>query len=288
MTMQRGKNSKKDTVEKLAELIAKYKVVAIADLHKVTTPLLQLTRKKLRGEAVFRTTKNTLARRAIELSVGRKKKIEALSDYLRGSNLLIFTNSDPFKISALMKKNKIKVLAKAGDVAPYDIVIPAGNTGLPAGPLVSELSDVGIPTRIEVGSIVVKSDTVIAKKGEVISPKVAAVLFRLGIKPIEVGMSLKVAYDDGLLLTQEHLQIDANVVGPQVQEAAVDAFKLAMKTYWPTSQTIPMLLAEASAKSLLLAFQTAFPTSQIVRNLIERAYSENLLLSSKVEGKAID
>lgn len=282
--MKRGKEFKKATVESLVQLIMGHRVVAIADLHKVTAHLLQIIRKKVQGEAILLTTKNTLAKRAMELSAKRRKNIEALFPHLEGSNLLIFTNLNPFKLSSLVRKTRMKAPVKAGDVAPIDIVVPAGNTGLPAGPLISEFSEVGLQTKIEVGSIVIKSDTVVAKKGEVISPKVASVLFKLGIKPVEVGISPKVAYDDGLIIPREILEIDAESVKPQVEEAAVRSLKLAMGISWPTLQTIRALLMEAGVRSFLLSLQTAFPSPETLKELIRRAQRESQFLSSLVEG----
>jgi large subunit ribosomal protein L10 len=62
------------------------------------------------------------------------------------------------------EKNKTKMTAKAGDVAPNDIIVPAGNTGLPPGPAISELHDVGIRTKIDVGSVWIVNDATVVKK----------------------------------------------------------------------------------------------------------------------------
>ena len=88
------------------------------------------------------------------------------------------------------------------------------------GPVISELSDVGLPTKIESGSIWITRDTVVARKGEVISAKLASILSRLGIKPIKAGLTLKAAYEDGLIHPGEVLQINLEKTFEDLKEAA--------------------------------------------------------------------
>ena len=162
-------------MEELAKLIENYKVVALSDLYKVKTAQIQELRKRFGDEVKFRCVKNTLARFALKKVSEKKPGVEKLEEYLKGSNLFIFTNISPFKLSILFEKNKINLPASAGDVAPEDIVVPEGNTGMSPGPVISELSDVGLPTKIESGSIWITRDTVVARKGDIIESDLAGI-----------------------------------------------------------------------------------------------------------------
>jgi len=123
---------KAQEVEQLVSSIDLYNVIAFASLHKVRAIQLQELAKRFRSDILLKTAKNVLVKRALERST--KRNINELTKHMVGSNLLLLTDMDPFKLSILLGKNKIKTTAKAGDIAQNDITIPAGNTGLPPGP----------------------------------------------------------------------------------------------------------------------------------------------------------
>jgi len=200
--LERGTIRRKaQKVEKLVSSIDQYNVIAFASLHKVRAIQLQELAKRFRSDLLLKTVKNVLVKRALERSP--KKNINELTKHMVGSNLLLLTDMNPFKLSILLGKNKIKTKAKAGDIAQNDITIPAGNTGFPPGPAISELHEAGVRTRIESGSVWVTRDTIVAEMGEAIPAKVASILSKLGVKPLEVALQLVAAYDDGLIFTTE-------------------------------------------------------------------------------------
>jgi len=276
------KDWKKAEVEELAKLIENYKVVALSDLYKVKTAQIQELRKRFGDEVKFRCVKNTLARFALKKVSGKKPSVEKLEEYLKGSNLFIFTNISPFKLSILFEKNKINLPASAGDVAPEDIVVPEGNTGMSPGPVISELSDVGLPTKIESGSIWITRDTVVARKGEVISAKLASILSRLGIKPIKAGLTLKAAYEDGLIHSGEVLQINLDRYVEDFREAASFAYNLAANAGYPTPETLPILLSKALNEARNLAIHAMVFEKETLPIVLGKAYSEGVILAKKL------
>jgi large subunit ribosomal protein L10 len=182
-------------------------VLGIASLQKVRASQLQEFKKKLAADVYMRVIKNTLMKRAIE-NCREKLDFKKLEKYLTGSNVFLFTNLNPFKLALLLEKGKVLMTAKAGDIASFDVIVPAGNTGQPPGPIISQLNAVGLPTRIESGSVWITKDTLVARKGDVISERLASVLSKLGIKPVEAGLIMKVVYDEGLIIEGEQLKID--------------------------------------------------------------------------------
>ncbi|MCD6089130.1 50S ribosomal protein L10 [Candidatus Bathyarchaeota archaeon] len=267
-------------VEEAKDLLKRYKVIGIASLHKVRAAQLQELRKKLKGTAYIKVIKNTVMRRAIsELGI---PEMESLTKYLQGSNIFLFTDINPFKLALILEKSKVKGFAKAGDVATEDIIVPAGNTGLSPGPIISQLGSVGIPTRIESGSVWVSKDTVVARKGEVISQSLAAVLSKLGIKAIEAGLSLKAAYDDGVIIPEEKLTIDLEEYKDKISEAYMQVFNLSLNAAYPSAENIQILLQIAFSEAYRLALNAAIPSPQVMRDLIMKAHLEALALSSKI------
>ena len=193
-------------VERIAKLAKQYPVLAVTRLSKVRSAQLMAVRKVLRGNAEIIVVKNQLA--VLGLKRAGLKNADELLKNLYGQNALIFSKQDPFKLFLLLEKNRVNLAARAGDIAPSNIVVPAGNTGQQAGPVLSEFREAGIKTKIEAGSIQVVEDSVVAKPGAVISPKLASLLSRLGIKPIRAGLAIALAYENGLIYGAEAVAID--------------------------------------------------------------------------------
>ena len=79
-------------------------------------------RKVLRGNAEIFVVKNTLATRAMKQA--GIKNAEELMGHLTGQNALLFSNLDPFKLYLMLEKNRVSLAARAGDIAPNDIIVP--------------------------------------------------------------------------------------------------------------------------------------------------------------------
>ncbi len=268
-------------VEEIKKWFVDYKSIGIASLNKVRATQLQEFKKSLHGQVYMRVMKNTLMKRAIEkLDNAELKKIEP---FLEGSNVLLFTNINPFKLALLLEKGKVKTTAKAGDIAAMDVVIPEGSTGQPPGPIISQLNGVGLPTRIESGSVWVAKDTLVVRRGEVINERLAGVLSKLGIKAVEAGLSMRAAYDEGLIVLEDQLRIDVTATLKSLQQNQAEAFALAMGISYPTPDTIRSLLSVAHQKAAALSVSAGIVTKDTVADLIRKANAEMTSLNSAVE-----
>ncbi len=255
--------------------------MGIASLQKVRASQLQEFKKKLAADVYMRVIKNTLMKRAIE-NCPEKPELKKLEKYLTGPNVFIFTNLNPFKLASLLEKGKVLMTAKAGDTASFDVVVPAGNTGQPPGPIISQLNAVGLPTRIESGSVWITKDTLVARKGDVISERLASVLSKLGIKPVEAGLVMRVVYDEGLIIEGEQLKIDLNATKQQIEYAQAEAFKLSIGIAYPTRENITILVQFAHQEAYALALGAAIPSRETIKDLIVKAHVEMLSLSSRL------
>jgi large subunit ribosomal protein L10 len=271
---------KAQRVDDLSNLINEYNVVAFASLNKVRAAQLQELAKRFRSEIFMKVSKNILVKRALKQS--NKPNIQDLTEHLKGSNTLLFTNMSPFTLSLTLEKNKIRTTAKAGDIAPEDIIISAGNTGLPPGPAISELNDAGIRTRIEAGSVWVIRETTVANKGEEIQPRIASVLSKLDIRPLEVGLRVVAAYEDGLVFSTDQLLPDIEALRIQFADAAIHAHNLAMASFYPTSQTIESLLQLAHLNARNLAVNATYPTSATITDILAKAYQHMQALTHEL------
>jgi large subunit ribosomal protein L10 len=268
-------------VEEITQLITQYKVVGIANLQKVRSVQLQELKKNLADKVYMRVIKNTLMKISIE-NCKEKTELKKLGEYLTGSNLYLFTDLNPFRLALLLEKGKVKTTAKSGDIAAFDVIVPAGNTGQPPGPIISQLNAVGLPTRIEAGSVWVNKDTLVVRKGEAISERLASVLSKLGIKPVEAGLIMKVAFDDGLIIAQEQMQIDTNETKRNIEKAHSNAFALSLDIAYPTPENTVMLLQVARREAYLLSLNSSAPTKETIADLIKKAHMEMSSLSSRL------
>jgi len=264
---------KTQEVEEIRNLLQQYRALGVAGLEKVRASQLQELKRKLENNALLRVVKNTLIRRAIN-QCKDKPELEKLNDHLSGSNILLFTNLNPFTLTLLLKKSRVKAIARAGDTASEDVIVPAGNTGLPPGPVISLLTAVGLPSRIEAGSVWVSRDTLVAKKGDPIDTRLAGVLSKLGIKAVEIGLSLRTVYDDGLIITGDQLQLDLEGTQKEFVQANFSAFNLSVNAAYPLPENIDLLLRKAHQEAYSLALNEAIPNKQTIVDLIRKAHTE--------------
>lgn len=282
MPSQQILEQKMGEVQEIAKLVKQHKVIGIASLQKVRATQLQAFKKNLQGKVYMRVMKNTLMRKAIEENAKERPELAKLTEHLTGSNLYLLTDINPFNLALTLEKGKVKTTAKAGDTAAFDVVVPEGNTGQPPGPMISQLNAVGLPTRIEAGSVWVSRDTLVVKQGEAISERLASVLSKLGIKPVEAGLAMKIAFDEGLIITQEQLRIDVAATRKTVESAHADAFALSLSVAYPTADSMVALLQVAHREAYALSIGAVVPTKETIEDLIRKAHAEMLSLSSRV------
>ncbi|MCW4012785.1 MAG: 50S ribosomal protein L10 [Candidatus Bathyarchaeota archaeon] len=279
-------SEKYETVQETVELINQYEIIAAADLNKVTSAMLQDMRKQLRGRHKFKVVKNTLMR--ISMEQAGKEGTQDFIDSVSGPNVFLFTNGNPFKIAMELNANKVKVFAKAGDIAMNDIVLSAGNTGLSPGPLIGKFGALGARTRIEAGNIWVATDATVCKKGEEISEDLADLLQRMGVRASEMGLSIKAVYEKGDVLLGEDLILDIDEYRTQLEQAIGGAFQVAVEAAYVTPETLPTIIAKAVQQARSVAVEAEWPTPQTIELLIAKANAEARGLASKVGEKMAD
>jgi large subunit ribosomal protein L10 len=268
-------------VEDLTQLVKQHKILGIASLQKVRAAQLQAFKKNLADKVYMRVIKNTLMKLAIE-NCKEKPELQKLEEYLKGSNVFLFTDLNPFGLALELERGKVKTTAKSGDIAAMDVVVPAGNTGQAPGPIISQLNAVGLPTRIESGSVWVSKDTLVVRKGETIDEKLAGVLSKLGIKAVESGLAMTVVLDEGLIILKDQLRIDVEETKQSIQDARVVAFALSLSIAFPTSENMVSLLQIAHREAYALSVGAAVPTKETIEDLIRKAHAEMLSLSSRL------
>jgi len=271
------------TVARIAKLAKAYPVLCVTKLSKVRSAQLMAVRKVLRGNAEIVVVKNKLA--ILGLKRAGLKNADELLKNLDGQNALIFSRLDPFKLFLLLEKNRVNLAARAGDIAPANIVVPAGNTGQQAGPVLSEFREAGIMTKIEAGSIQVVKDSVVATPGTPISPKLASLLSRLGIKPIRAGLAIALAYEDGLIYGAEAVAIDLDKYRASLLEGFASAKGLAVYLGYVTKESGPEIIAKAYREALAVAVEAGELTPESAPVILAKAEAEANAVLAKAKEK---
>ena len=275
------KQSKIDTINAVEKLLKTHKTIAFCSLFKVRGAQLMSLRKSFKDEMRIRVVRNTLTKLAIEKS--QIKNSKELSNGISKQQALIFTDMNPFKLFLVLEKGKIDLAAREGDIATDDIVIPAGNTGMQPGPDLSIFKEFNIATRINVGSIFVNNDTVAAKKGDVLSANLASLLSKLSIKPIKAGISITLAYMDGLLYNSDDVAINLTDYMNDISNSYQSALNLAVNQEYFTKETVPLLLADAFNKSKNLSIESEYLTKDNASFILAKKQLEAQILSNLIK-----
>lgn len=247
--------------DELQHLPKEYNVLALSRMTKVRATQLMMIRKKFRNDIKIKVIKNKVAIRAFE-KVKDVVGLKNLSKQLEGQCALIFTNINPFKLNLIFAKNKVFLPAKGGDIVTKEIVIPAGNTGITPGPVLSEFKAANVSTRIDQGTIWVSKDTLVAKPGDVISTQLASLLSKLNVKPIEAGISVNFAVAEGLIFQEKDLLINLDEYKDELVRSIEQALALATEAGYMTPETVKPLLVKAQMHAKSLAAETGYLTSE--------------------------
>ncbi len=270
--------------QEMQELPKSYNVIALSKMNKVRASQLMLIRKKFRNDIKIRIIKNKVVQRAFE-GVKGVAGIESLSKELEGQCALMFTNISPFKLNLAFSQNKIFLAAKGGDIASKEIVVPAGNTGIAPGPVLSEFKVANVQTKIDQGTIWVNKDTVVAKPGHVISQQLASLLSKLNIKPIEAGIAVNFAIAEGLLFKEADLRIDLAAYKDELVRSFQQALALATEAGYMTPETVKPLLVKAQQHARSLAAESGYLTKDTADIALPRAQAKAQAVAGEAKKK---
>jgi large subunit ribosomal protein L10 len=267
-------------VEKLAELAKVSPVIGIANLGGIPSLQLQEIRKKLREKVSIKVSKNNLIRLALEKAAEGALGINELVKEVEAESALIGSKLSPFELYKELKTTKTFMSARAGQVAPKDIMVEAGETEFKPGPIIGELQRAGIPAGIEGEKVVIKQTKQIVEAGELISSEVAQALKRLEINPIEVGLVLRGVWENGILFKPSILEIDKEQVINQIHQAFISGFNLAINQRIINKFTIEHFIWKAYLEAKNCAVEVKIFNKETIPILIRKAYLQSLALKA--------
>jgi large subunit ribosomal protein L10 len=269
---------KKRMVEELSNVAQQYPVLAIIKLKNLPDFIFQGVRKELKKKNSF----VKVAKLAVIKRVLKAKGLDEMAEKLDIPSALVLTSLQPFHLASLLREHRKKVPAKPGQIAPFDIVVPAGDTGLPPGPALTELKQAGLPVQIKGGKIAITKDHVLVKEGEAISDIQAKVLQKLDILPFEAGAELLFAFDGTYIYSPELLSWTKEQMLEEISSSLTNALNLSINANYPTQQNISVLLASAITRGRNLAANAWLPVKDSLPLLLAMAAKQGMAIGEKV------
>jgi len=238
--------------DKLKRLLADNRSIFMVNVDNVGSNQMHQIRIALRGEATVLMGKNTMVRRALKILGPDNPQYERLMPHVKGNIGFVFTNDDLKTIRDKLLENRVKAPAKAGAMAPLDVYVPAGNTGMEPGKT-SFFQALGIPTKIARGTIEIVSDVHLVKSGTKVGASEATLLNMMNISPFTYGMQVVQIYDEGNVFSPSILDID--------EAALLDAFMQGVKNVAALSLMLHFPTAASVAHSLVNGFKNLLAVS---------------------------
>jgi large subunit ribosomal protein L10 len=280
--------AKLDEVSKLVSLLEKHDYIGLVRTEQIGSKQFQAIKKALRPIAIIHMSRNSLMIRALEIAAKSKEKLDKLIPFIEGSCAFTFSDMSPFELNDLLQQNKAKAPAKAGSISPIDIVIPAGNTGFPPGPLITELGAVGLKTRIQGGSIWITQDHNVVNAGDTVNRQQALVLSRLGIEPLELWLKLVVAYDHGIILKADVFEITKSFILDQLHTAGLESLSLAVSIEYISPDSIQVLIQKAFGEARALAIAAPYLSDETTSLILSQTEQSAVALAQAVKSKNPD
>ncbi|MBU1111292.1 MAG: 50S ribosomal protein L10 [archaeon] len=270
-------------VNELKDLISSHTIIGIVNLENLPTQQLQVMRATLgkKGVRIIMARKNLL-KRALE-EVSGKDNLSQLIEKLKGMPAILFSNDNPYSLYSTLQKSKSEAPAKAGQTAPKEIVVRAGATNFAPGPIISELASAGIKTKVENGKLTIIGDVTVAKEGDEISAKLAETLKRLDIKPMEIGLDLVCAWENGFIFNAKDLRIDEAEYTNNFTQAHQWAFNLAIDRGYLCAETVEPLIQKSFREAKALAIEGGILSPDTVDEVLAKAESQATSLKSEAK-----
>jgi len=240
---------------RICQYFDEYSKCLIVHADNVGSKQFQKIRMILRGKAVILMGKNTMMRKAIRGHLENNPAIEKILPYIKGNVGLVFTNEDLIAIRDVLTENKVRAPARAGAIAPLDVIVPAQNTGL--GPeKTSFFQALNIPTKITKGTIEIIQDVALLKPGDKVGLSESTLLNMLNISPFTYGLVVLQVYESGTIFDPKILDITSDDIRAKFMSGVRNVAALSLKIGYPTAASAPHSIINGFKKCLALAAVT--------------------------------
>jgi len=253
-------------------LLSEYSQALVCTADNVGSKQFQSIRRGLRPDSVVLMGKNTLLKRTIRMYVESSGNTEYLNilPLLVGNVGIIFTKGDLKEVVEEVAKYKVGAPARVGLVAPVDVVVPPGNTGLDPSQT-SFFQVLNIPTKINKGTVEIVSPVDLVKKGEKVGSSEAALLAKLGIKPFSYGLIVTSVFDSGSVFEPSVLDMTDEILLEKFQAGLSTVTALSLGANYPTALSLPHSFVNAYKSVVSVALELdsySFPQADKIKEIL--------------------
>jgi len=261
--MPGGAEKKQEYFGRLIKLLEEHSRIFLVGADNVGSFHMQKIRQALRQDAVILMGKNTMIRKALKGHTQNNPAVEVLLPFIRGNVGFVFVKNtaDLGAVEKIISQNRVQAPAKAGAVAPCDVIVPAGNTGMEPTQT-SFLQALNIPSKIARGQIEIINDVFLIKEGAKVGSSEAALLSKLNIKPFSYGLVVKNVYDNGAMYDPKYLKISDNDVIAKFNSGVANVASVSLATGYPTLASLPHSIIHGYKNILSIAVATDYSFRQ--------------------------
>jgi len=255
--MTEGQARKQAYFIKVNSLIQEYSKIMIVEADHVGSNQMHQIRASLRGKAVILMGKNTMIRKAVRAKIASDARLEGFMPHIKGNVGFIFCKGDLQEIRNKIHENKVAAPAKAGSIAPIDVFVPAGNTGMEPT-MTSFFQALNIATKIVRGAIEIIADIHLVKKGEKVGNSEATLLGKLNIKPFSYGLRLINVYDNGSVYSPSVLDLTDMDILARFGQGVLNIAAIGLQIGYPTIATVPHSLINGFKSCVSVTLETTY------------------------------
>jgi len=251
---------------KIGKLLDEYPRIFIVQADNVRSKQMQQIRASLRGIAEILMGKNTMMIKAIRSHLSTNPSLEKILPHIKGNVGLVFSKEDPVLVRDKLLENKVAAPARAGAIAPVDVIVEAQNTGM--GPEKTNFFQaLNISTKIAKGSIEIVSNVHLIHIGDKVGASEATLLQMLGVKPFSYGLLVENIYDNGAVFSPDILDItDEQLIGKFCSGVA-NVAAASLEIGYCTQASVPHSIINGFKNIAAVAVETdiTFPQVEMIK-----------------------
>jgi len=234
-----------------------FKKMLVIGVDNVGSKQMSDTRHELRGKAQILMGKNTVIRKILRREQKTNPGLTSLLEKIRGNIGFIFTNGDLIELRDKVLEKQDPAPAKTGQIAPCDVFISPGPTGLDPGQT-AFFQALNIATKINRGAIEIIARVQMCTEGEKVSSSAAALLAKLNKKPFSFGIKVLYVYEGGSCYDAKVLDLSEDDIMKKFAGGLIQASCLALGLSYPCMASIPHLMSNAVRKIVAFSVATSY------------------------------
>jgi len=250
---------KVEYMKRFVDLLENYSRAVLVTVDNIGSHHMQKIRLALRGRAVLLMGKNTLMRKAIKDNVtnGTHPEWASILPVIKGNIGFVFSKENLSDLQSKLLESRVPAQAKAGIVAPQDVVIPKQVTTLEPTKT-TFFAALDIATKITRGCVEILQDVQLCKEGEKVGSSEAALMQMLDMRPFTYGLKLTNVFDDGFVYSAKLLNTTIADLFRGFSAGVANVAALSLGLHYPSLPAFPHAVMNAYKNLVAICLGTDY------------------------------